>query len=83
MVATTGEKSKGLQLSRLKDQWIVGVVQQWWLRREALRAPKANADLLERYRYERALELYMISSCVGEFRCAADAASAPKVEPKK
>src|SRR5204863_6156086 len=32
VVATTGEKSKGLQLSRLKDQWIVGVVQQWWIR---------------------------------------------------
>jgi hypothetical protein len=50
--------------------------QQWWLRREVLRAPKANADLLERYRYESALhELY------SEFRCAR--AHLPKAEPKK
>ena len=41
VVATTGDNSKGLQLSRLKDQWMVGVVQQWWLRREALRSAEA------------------------------------------
>jgi len=59
VVATTGEKSKGLQLSLLKDQWIVGVVQQWWIRREGLHAPPPAAGLLERYRYEKALhELY-------------------------
>src|SRR4051812_8166493 len=59
VVATTGENSKGLQLSRLKDQWTVGVVQQWWIRREGLRAPPPAAGLAERYRYEKALhELY-------------------------
>ena len=59
VVATTGEKSKGLQLSLLKDQWIVGVVQQWWIRRDGLHAPPPAAGLLERYRYEKALhELY-------------------------
>ena len=59
VVATTGEASKGLQLSRLKDQWIVGVVQQWWIRRDGLHAPPPAAELTERYRYERALhELY-------------------------
>jgi hypothetical protein len=85
VVATTGENSKGLQLSRLKDQWIVGVVQQWWIRREALRAPKSKADLLERYRYERALhELYSeFPVCANRDATVTAAASAPKVEPKK
>ena len=85
VVATTGENSKGLQLSRLKDQWIVGAVQQWWFRREALRAPKANAGLLERYRYERALhELYSeFPVCANRDATVTAAASAPKVEPKK
>jgi hypothetical protein len=76
VVATNGENSKGLQLSRLKDQWMVGFVQQWWIRRDGLHAPKADAELPERYRYEKALhELY------SEFPvCTSEIA---KVEPWK
>lgn len=85
VVATTGDKSKGLQLSRVKDQWMVGVVQQWWHRREAMHVPKPGSDFLERYRYERALyELYSeFPACVGDLVPAKTTASTPKIEPKK
>ena len=85
VVATTAEKARGLQLSRLKDQWMVGVVQQWWLRREAIRVPAPGADLLERYRYARAMhELYSeFPACVGDLVPAKTTASTQKAEPKK
>lgn len=85
VVATTGEQSKGLQLSRLKDQWMVGLVQQWWLQREAMHVPKPGSDLLERYRYEKALhELYSdFPVCVADRVPANTTASTQKVEPRK
>lgn len=32
VVATTGSRSTGLQLSRILGHWVIGPVQQWWLR---------------------------------------------------
>lgn len=85
VVATTGEIAKGLQLSRLKDQWMVGVVQQWWLRRDLLHAPKPDADFLEHYRYARALhELYSeFPACASESAAVKTAAATPKAELTK
>ena len=87
VVATSGEFSKGLQLSRLRNQWSVGVVQQWWFRREALylQEPEADSQLLERYRYMRALhELYAeFPRCVGDLEPAESTASTQKAEAKK
>jgi len=59
VVASTQDDAKGLQLSRLKDKWMVGVVQQWWLRRDDLQAhkPKPGAELTERYRYAQAMHV--------------------------
>jgi hypothetical protein len=85
VVAAAGEKSKGLQLSRLKNQWMVGVVQQWWLRREAMHVPKPGAELPERYRYAKALqELFSdFPVCTRERVPAKTTASTQKAEPKK
>src|ERR1043165_9489862 len=38
VVATLPEKTVGLQLSRVRNAWVLGTVQQWWLRYDALRA---------------------------------------------
>jgi hypothetical protein len=43
VVATLPEKTVGLQLSRVRDAWVVGSVQKWWMRYEALEA-KAVRD---------------------------------------
>ena len=85
VVATTGEKAQGLQLSRLKDQWMVGVVQQWWFRREAMHVPKPGGDFLERYRYEKALhELFAeFPVCVGDLAPASTTASTHNAEPRQ
>jgi hypothetical protein len=53
---------------------MVGVVQQWWLRREAVQEPRPGADFIDHYRYARVLhELYE------EFPRCLD----PKAEPQK
>ena len=85
VVAATGENAKGLQLSRLKDQWMVGVVQQWWFRRDALHAPAPSAPFAEHYRYARALhELYSeFPVCAKEAAPVKTAAATPKVDPRK
>ena len=77
VVANTEDDSKAIQLSRVKDQWIVGVVQQWWHRREAMHVPKPGSSFPERYRYERALhELFSeFPVCVNGLK--------PKAEIKK
>src|SRR5689334_13746584 len=36
VVATLNGEERGLQLSRLNEQWQVGVVQQWWLKFQAI-----------------------------------------------
>ncbi|MEO8062958.1 MAG: hypothetical protein ABI821_09425 [Pseudomonadota bacterium] len=62
VLATEKEKTSGLQLSRTKEAWDVGVVQKWWLKRGAIQrqntgdtfrdyylARKAQNDLLEEF----------------------------------
>jgi hypothetical protein len=44
VVATTPHETVGLQLSRVRNAWIVGPVQQWWLQFDKLRARKATMD---------------------------------------
>ena len=58
---------------------MIGVVQQWWLRRDdlLLHQPKPGAELTERYRYAKAThELY------SEFPRCVDT-QAHKAEPTK
>ncbi len=83
IVAETGQSSKGLQMSRIRNAWIVGSVQQWWLKRDALSADSAKMSYPK---YESALNelLRDFPSCVGELVPAENTtASTPKAELKK
>ena len=80
VVASTHDNARGLQLSRLKDKWMVGVVQQWWLRRDELllHKPKPDAELTERHRFAQALHVLY-----SEFPRCADAPAPTKAELQK
>ena len=83
IVAESGQSSKGLQLSRVKNAWMVGSVQQWYLRYDELRSRRAKMDYLNFMRAES--ELFReFPMCVGELVPAEKTtASVPKAEPKK
>lgn len=69
LVANTADRSRGLQLSRVKNAWRIGVVQEWWLRYEALRARENKMN----YRAFREAEhklLFEFPACVGELEPA-------------
>jgi hypothetical protein len=85
VVATTGTETRGLQLSRMNERWMVGIVQQWWSRRDAVVMSKTGNDFIDRYEYQRALyELYgEFPACVGQKAPATQTAVAQKAEPKK
>ena len=65
IVAETGQTSKGLQLSRIKNSWTVGNVQQWWFKYDELNTKANKKDYLA---YIEALNaLYReFPGCVGE-----------------
>ena len=83
IVAETAVSSKGLQLSRVRNAWVVGSVQQWYLRYEELRSREAKMDYLKFMRAES--ELYReFPVCFGELVPAENkTASTQKAEPKK
>lgn len=65
VVTHASGKSVGLQLSRVKKVWKVGVVQLWWLKYDALRAQTKSMDYQKFVRAES--ELYRdFPICVGE-----------------
>jgi len=83
IVAETAQSSKGLQMSRIKDAWVIGSVQQWWLKHDAL---SASSGKMTYVKYESAMnELFRdFPSCVGELVPAENTtASTPTTEPKK
>jgi hypothetical protein len=48
-----------LQLSRMNTHWQLGVVQEWWLRFEAIRDPHTGNSFLDYYlRAKAEKELY-------------------------
>jgi hypothetical protein len=55
VLANQDGKTGGLQLSRVRDRWTVGVVQQWWLRRDALHVPDPKDGLVAQYKYMKAI----------------------------
>jgi hypothetical protein len=70
VVTYAEEKAGGLQLSRVRSHWQIGVVQQWWLRYDALRARLPKMDFREYLRAEG--ELYReFPSCAGDLAPAA------------
>jgi hypothetical protein len=52
VLADAGASAKGLQLSRIKRQWTVGALQQWWLNYGRLEERRKKMGWIE---YERAL----------------------------
>ena len=83
IVAETAQSSKGLQMSRVKDAWVVGTVQQWWLKRDALNAQYGKLDYAK---FESAMNELVrdFPTCVGELVPAENkTASVPKAETKK
>lgn len=83
IIAESGVTSKGLQLSRVNSVWSVGVVQQWWLKNDAL---VANQKKMTYVKFESALdELYRdFPQCVGELVPAENTtASTSTVESRK
>lgn len=44
VVATTPEKTVGLQLSRIRNSWTVGLVQKWWLRYDEFKTRAPSMD---------------------------------------
>lgn len=83
IVAETAQSSKGLQMSRIKNAWVVGSVQQWWLKRDAL---AANSGKMDYEKYESAMNELVrdFPACVGELVPEENTtASVPKAEPKK
>ncbi|MEO8018378.1 MAG: hypothetical protein ABI769_11220 [Pseudomonadota bacterium] len=85
LLASKDDKTRGLQLSRMNDRWTVGVVQQWWLRRDALHKPNPGDDLGDHYQFQKALhELYAeFPVCVGQLVPAEKVASTQKAQPTK
>lgn len=47
VVATTATQTTGLQLSRIRNAWVMGPVQRWWLDYAALRERRSKMDLFE------------------------------------
>lgn len=83
IVAESGQTSKGLQLSRVKNNWQVGVVQQWWLKYDDL---EANRKKMSYEKFEGALNEHFrdFPMCVGELVPAEKTtASTSKAETKK
>ena len=82
VVTYVSEHARGLQLSRVKGAWQVGVVQQWWNRYDELRAQvmKMNYRLFESKESELFREF---PSCVGELVPAKTTASTQKAESRK
>jgi hypothetical protein len=83
ILAESGQTSKGLQLSRIKNSWIVGNIQQWWLRYDELRARRNKMDF-DAYWSARNELLREFPACVGKLVPAENTtASAREVESKK
>lgn len=65
VVATTREKTVGLQLSRVRNAWTVGAVQRWWFQYAALGDRASKMDALEFFDAQAAL-LREFPMCVGD-----------------
>jgi hypothetical protein len=59
VVSTVKDEWRGLQLSHMNNHWQLGLVQEWWLRFQAIRAPHTGDSFLDYYLREKAQsELY-------------------------
>jgi len=85
VVATLNGKERGLQLSRLNQQWQVGVVQQWWLKFQAVQRQRTGDSFLDYLLYQKAVnDLYEeFPRCVGKLVPAQHSAAAKTPEPAR
>ena len=85
VVAQTSDETRGLQLSRMKDRWNVGVVQQWWTRREAVVRQHTGNSFLDSYLYRKAVNelIEEFPLCPGQTPPATKTASTPTPAEKK
>jgi hypothetical protein len=65
VVATTADGTLGLQLSRIRNAWVIGPVQQWWDRFAALEKRGAKMDFADFFDARNAL-LHEFPMCVGK-----------------
>ncbi len=82
VVTYVADKAKGLQLSRVKNVWQIGVVQQWWTRYDALQERMTRMDF-RAFASARSELFREFPSCVGELVTADTIASTPKAETAK
>lgn len=83
IVAETPQSSKGLQMSRVRNAWVVGNVQQWWLKHDEL---TAKSGKMHYEKYESAMNELVrdFPMCMGELVPAENTTAATlKAEPKK
>jgi hypothetical protein len=85
VVATGKGKTSGLQLSRMNQAWQVGVVQQWWLKRSAVKVQNTGNATLDGFLYEKAVNdlLEEFPVCLGPIVPPAQRVSLSKTQEKK
>jgi len=85
VVATLNGQERGLQLSRFNDRWEVGVVQQWWLKYQAIQWQRTGDSWVDYLLHEKAVnDLYEeFPQCVGKLVPAEHSAAAKKPEPAR
>jgi hypothetical protein len=68
VIATENDQTSGLQLSRMKESWDVGVVQRWWLKYSAIRRQKTGSTFLDDYLAQKARHemLDQFPQCAGQ-----------------
>ena len=89
VLATAKDKTTGLQLSRTKEHWDVGIVQKWWMRRDAVKRQSTGNSFLDDYLWQKAhndlLEEFPMCAAPPDraTESAAVSKSAAKTEGKK
>jgi hypothetical protein len=82
VLATAKGKTTGLQLSRMLSRWDVGVVQQWWLKMDAIQRQNTGNTTLDDYLEAKARNelLEEFPACVQRPGPAVKSAAATKPE---
>ena len=84
VLATEKGKTSGLQLSRMKEVWDVGVVQKWWLKRNAIQRQNTGNTFLDDYLAKKAYNdlLEEFPVCAGQAGLPWKSPATTKIEGK-
>jgi hypothetical protein len=80
IVATDPSRTKGLQLSRILGRWVVGPVQQWWLRYDDLQKRRGEFKDFGNFRAAQQKILDDLPLCTEAEARAAQATSAAGIK---